>query len=241
MMKMVKKVSILNQFTEDKLPKHIAIIMDGNGRWAQNKGKMRSVGHKEGVKVLEKILIKCKEIGIKYLTVYAFSVENWKRPHTEIKILMSLFEKYLKNKENKFLKEGVRLVVSGLEENISHSLLNQIKNTTEKLKNCNNIVLNIAFNYSGRTEIIEAMKKVSEKKLDFTEENIKNNLYNSFIPYPDLVIRTGGEYRISNFLIWQIAYSEIYITKILWPDFDELELEKAIEEYMNRNRRYGGL
>lgn len=234
-------MNILENYTVDRFPKHIAIIMDGNGRWATNKGLIRSSGHKEGAKALEKIIKYCKKIGIKYLTVYAFSTENWKRSKLEVNTIMKLFYNYLKEKEAIFKEEDIRVVISGEKENLSKDLLNQIESTTKNLENCNTMVLNIAFNYGGRKEIINSINLMIEKGLEISEENLKNNLYNSFIPDPDLVIRTGNEYRISNFLLWQIAYSEIYISDVLWPDFSEEELDKAILSYLKRDRRYGGI
>lgn len=223
------------------IPEHIAIIMDGNGRWAKKRFLPRTVGHNEGAKTLRKMLIYAKEIGIKYLTVYAFSTENWNRSAEEVTTLMVLFKNYLQNEEKNFLENNIRFMVSGREENVSKELLESIKHLEEKTKFNDGIVLNIAFNYGGRAEIIDAVNKIiasGEKNID--EEKFRNYLYHN-IPDPELVIRTSGEFRISNFLLWQIAYSEIYITEKLWPDFDEEELDKAIESFSKRDRRFGGV
>ncbi|WP_455515244.1 polyprenyl diphosphate synthase [Pseudostreptobacillus sp.] len=225
----------------NKLPKHIAIIMDGNGRWAKKRGMIRTEGHKKGVETLEKILKYSDKLGIKYLSVYAFSTENWNRPRLEVETILMLFNKYLKNKFNDFMEQNVRLVISGNRERLSKSLNETIDEITNKLKNNTGIVLNICFNYGGRLDILESVKKTIENGEDITEDNISKNLYNSFIPNPDLLIRTGGEFRISNYMLWQIAYSEIYVSDLLWPDFDEKELDKSINSFCNRDRRYGNV
>lgn len=243
------------------IPKHIAIIMDGNGRWAKEKGKIRLEGHRAGANALEKILECCGKIGVKYLTVYAFSTENWKRPRMEVEGLMNLFSRYLDNKKKELKKQGVKLLVTGAKENVSEKLLKKIEETENYLSDCENIVFNIAFNYGGRREIVDAVNKVLEKKFleqnqvtenggfvegktenfKITEEEFSKYMYRPEIPDPELVIRTSGEFRISNFLLWEIAYSEFYITDTYWPDFDEKELEKAILSFNKRDRRYGGL
>lgn len=243
------------------IPKHIAIIMDGNGRWAKEKGKIRLEGHRAGANALENILECCGKIGVKYLTVYAFSTENWKRPKMEVEGLMNLFSRYLDNKKKELKKQGVKLLVTGAKENISEKLLKKIEETENYLSDCENIVFNIAFNYGGRREIVDAVNKVLEKKFleqnqvaendvfveekaenfKITEEEFSKYMYRPEIPDPELVIRTSGEFRISNFLLWEIAYSEFYITDTYWPDFDEKELEKAILSFNKRDRRYGGL
>lgn len=243
------------------IPKHIAIIMDGNGRWAKEKGKIRLEGHRAGANALENILECCGKIGVKYLTVYAFSTENWKRPKMEVEGLMNLFSRYLDNKKKELKKQGVKLLVTGAKENVSEKLLKKIEETENYLSDCENIVFNIAFNYGGRREIVDAVSKVLEKKFleqnqvaengsfveekaenfKITEEEFSKYMYRPEIPDPELVIRTSGEFRISNFLLWEIAYSEFYITDTYWPDFDEKELEKAILSFNKRDRRYGGL
>lgn len=223
------------------IPSHIAIIMDGNGRWAKNKGFSRSVGHKKGAETLEKIIETCMNLNINTLSVYAFSTENWKRPKLEINAIFKLFSNYLKEKKQELFDKNIRLVVSGTETNLSENLKKEIQNTCDFLKSREKFTLNICFNYGGRQEIIDAVNKIIKDDLKEVDENIFNNyLYNN-ISFPDLVIRTGGDFRISNFLLYQIAYSELYFTDCLWPDFDENELMKALSSYQNRDRRYGGL
>ena len=256
------------------IPKHIAIIMDGNGRWAKKRGKMRLEGHRAGANSLEKILRHAGNIGVNYLTVYAFSTENWKRPEKEVNGLMDLFAKYLDKEKKTLKKQGVKLLVTGAKENISQKLTKKIEETENYLADCENIVFNIAFNYGGRREIVDAVNKVLQSKilaseqfnnennglnitekivngfvdkkenlenLKITEEDFSKFMYRPEIPDPELVIRTSGEFRISNFLLWEIAYSEFYITDVFWPDFDENELDKAILSFNKRDRRYGGL
>lgn len=226
---------------KDNVPNHIAIIMDGNGRWAKKRGMIRTEGHKRGVQALEKILKYSDEIGVKYLSVYAFSTENWNRPKLEVETILMLFNKYLKSKFKDFMEQNVRLVISGSRERLSKSLNKTVDEITDKLKNNTGIVLNICFNYGGRLDILESMKKTLENGEEITEENISKNLYNSFIPDPDLLIRTGGEFRVSNYMLWQIAYSEIYVSNVLWPDFNEEELDKSIKSFNNRDRRFGNI
>lgn len=221
------------------VPNHIAIIMDGNGRWAKSKNRPRVFGHKAGAEALRKIVKYCGNIGVKYLTVYAFSTENWKRSEEEVGALMSLFKAYMISERKTLLENKVRFMVSGRKEGVNKSLLDFIKNLEEETSKDYKMTLNIAFNYGGRAEIIDAIKKAKEMEKEITEENFSEFLYNN-IPDPELVIRTSGEFRISNFLLWQIAYSEIYITDVFWPDFDERELDKAIESYSGRERRFGG-
>ena len=226
---------------EKQVPKHIAIIMDGNGRWAKKRGLPRTFGHKEGAAALRKIITHAAEIGVKYLTVYAFSTENWKRSQEEVNALMFLFKSYIKNEEKNIMENNIRFMVSGRKENVSESLLEAIDKLQNKSKNNTGLTFNIAFNYGGRAEIIDAVNKILKSgKESVDEEEFSKYLYND-IPDPELLIRTSGELRISNFLLWQIAYSEIYITDTLWPDFDERELDIAIESYMKRDRRFGGV
>ena len=224
-----------------RIPNHIAIIMDGNGRWAEKRGLPRTFGHKEGADALRKIITYAGKIGVKYLTVYAFSTENWKRSKDEIDALMFLFKTYLKNEEKNIMKNNVRFLVSGRKNGVSSSLLEAIKKLEDKSRDNTGLTLNIAFNYGGRAEIIDAVNSILKSGADnINEEDFSKYLYND-IPDPELLIRTRGEFRISNFLLWQIAYSEIYITKALWPDFDEKELDKAIQSYNERDRRFGGV
>ena len=214
--------------------------MDGNGRWAKNQNKPRVFGHKAGANTLRKIMEYCNKIGVTYLTVYAFSTENWKRSQEEVDALMFLFKSYIKSERENLLKNKIRFMVSGREEGVNLSLMEAIKELEEVTSKDYEMTLNIAFNYGGRAEITDAVNKIlKEGKTSITEEEFSKYLYND-IPDPDFVIRTSGEFRISNFLLWQIAYSEIYITDKYWPDFDEVEMEKAILSYSKRERRFGG-
>lgn len=223
------------------VPNHIAIIMDGNGRWAKSKGMPRTYGHKAGADTLRKILTSCGELGVKYLTVYAFSTENWKRAKEEVDTLMFLFKTYLKNEKRLLMKNNVKFIVSGRKEGVSKDLLSEIEKLEEATKGNTGITLNIAFNYGGRAELVDAIKRIVENKEEIiTEETVEKYLYNQ-LPDPELLIRTSGEMRISNFLLWQIAYSEIYVTDTYWPDFDKTELIKAIKSYQKRDRRFGGV
>ena len=229
---------------EINIPRHVAIIMDGNGRWAKEKGKIRIEGHKKGAENIEKVIEYSIKLGVKYLTVYAFSTENWKRPENEIKALMRLLEKYLDDKKDSLKKQGVRLLVTGSRENISSKLLLKIKKTEEYLEDCSNLVFNIAFNYGGRKEIVDGINKLikeNKENKEITEDEFKNYMYRPNIPDPELVIRTSGEFRVSNFLLWEIAYSEFYVSNVYWPDFDENEYNRAIDSYNKRDRRFGGL
>ena len=222
------------------VPNHIAIIMDGNGRWAKNQNKPKVFGHKAGANTLRKLMEYCNKIGVTYLTVYAFSTENWKRSQEEVDALMFLFKSYIKSERENLLKNKIRFMVSGREEGVNPSLMEAIKELEEVTSKDYEMTLNIAFNYGGRAEIIDAVNKIlKDGKASVTEEEFSKYLYND-IPDPDLVIRTSGEFRISNFLLWQIAYSEIYITDKYWPDFDEEEMDKALLSYSKRERRFGG-
>ena len=225
-----------------EVPQHIAIIMDGNGRWAKSKGMPRIYGHREGVKTVRKILKKAQSMNIKYLTLYAFSTENWKRPKEEVNGLMKLFKEYLKKEKKEFDKNNVKLIFSGSREGVNKDLLEEMDNCVEFLQKNNGITLNLAFNYGGRREIIEAVNKViAQNKEKISEEDFSEYLYHGEVPDPELVIRTSGEFRISNFLLWEIAYSEFYITEKMWPEFSEDEFENAVDYYRKRDRRFGGV
>lgn len=229
-----------------KIPAHIGIIMDGNGRWAKKRKMVRSFGHKAGAKVFRKITKYCSNIGVKYLTVYAFSTENWKRPESEINFLMDLFEQYLNECINDFKDENIKVNFIGDKTKFSEKLqklILEVENTSQK---STGMTLNIAMNYGGRAEIVKAVKdiakKVSTGKIsidEIDEDLISQNLYTKFQPDPDLIIRPSGEFRLSNFLTWQSVYSELLFMDILWPDFTEKDLDAAILEYNKRNRRFG--
>ena len=224
-----------------KYPEHLAIIMDGNGRWAKKQGLLRALGHEKGAQSVRQVLEYCVEHHIPYLTLYAFSTENWNRPQDEVSTLMKLFLKYIKNERKNMMKNKIRFFVSGRKNNVPEKLQKEIEKLEEETKNNDKITLNIAFNYGSRAEIVDAVNRIiKDGKENITEEDFSKYLYNDF-PDPDLLIRTSGEMRISNFLLWQIAYSELYITDTLWPDFDEKEIDKAIESYNQRDRRFGGV
>ena len=232
---------------EMQIPEHIAIIMDGNRRWAREQGKQPSEGHKAGAETLRQIAKDCNSLGIKYLTVYAFSTENWKRSKEEVSYLMFLLKSYLKDFAKKANKENIRLKVLGRIDGLEKDLQKSINNAIEETKNCTGLTLNIAFNYGGRDEIVNATKKIVEKAKageinsdDITEEFISKNLYTENIADPDIIIRPGGELRVSNFLLWQLAYSEFFFIKKYWPDFNKQDLEEIIEQFNRRNRKFGG-
>ena len=222
--------------------KHIAIIMDGNRRWAKEKHLPSAMGHQKGVDSLRSTMRLFDRFGIKYLTVYAFSTENWNRKKEEVEFLMGLLAKTLLNELDDMHKENVRIRFLGDLTKLSKNLVDIVKNAENKTKDNTGVNLNIAFNYGSRDEITNALKAIVQEGLkseDITEETVSNHLYTKDIPDPDLLIRTGGEKRISNYLLWQLAYSEIYVTDAYWPEFDENELSKAIVEFEHSNRRFG--
>ena len=223
---------------------HVAIIMDGNGRWAKKQGKKRIEGHKVGAEVVREITTYCaKNEEIKYLTLYAFSTENWKRPKMEVDFLMNLLDKYLKQELDTYIKNGVKLEVIGDISKFSKKLQDRINYTKEKAKDASKLTQILALNYGSRDEITRAIKELCSNNEEVTEENIAKHLDTgkSNIPDVDLLIRTSGEIRISNFLLWQIAYAEMFFTPTLWPDFTEEELDKIIKEFKKRDRRFGGI
>ena len=231
---------------QENLPKHIAIIMDGNRRWAKQRGMPVSLGHREGAKTLEKIVRYANKRGIKYITVYAFSTENWKRTEEEVKTLMSLFQSYLDDYSKRADSENIRVKIIGSREGLSEKMKDSITKCMERTKNNTGITFNIALNYGGRDEITKAVKNIAKQiedgKLDIediTEEIISNNLFTKGQPDPDLLIRTSGELRLSNFLPWQLVYSEFLFIDKYWPDFSEEDLENAIKIYQKRNRKFG--
>jgi len=230
----------------ETLPQHIAIIMDGNRRWAKNKGLPVAFGHKEGAKTLEKIVRYANQIGIKHITVYAFSTENWKRSEEEVSTLMNLFQNYLDEYSKRADSENIRVKIIGNRTGLSEKMIEKIDKCMERTKDNTGITFNIALNYGGRDEIINAVKnvaqKVNENQInieDINEKVISDNLYTREQPDPDLLIRTSGEIRLSNFLLWQLAYTEFLFVDKNWPDFNEKDLDEAIKVYQNRNRKFG--
>lgn len=223
------------------VPAHVGIIMDGNGRWATLRGKKRSYGHRFGSNNVEKIAEHAFDIGVKTLSLYAFSSENWARPKEEVDALMDLLKKFFKKYINKILKKGIKLVVMGDLSELSPDVKEVIDDAVKKSAVNDKNVLNIGLNYGGRQEIVYAVKKLIKGGEEITVDNISKELYTAPFGEPDLIIRTGGEYRLSNFMLYQGAYSELYFTDVLWPDFNEEEFDKAIENYKSRNRRFGGV
>ena len=223
-----------------KIPKHIAIIMDGNGRWANERNLPRIIGHKVGSESVREIIRVCLELGIEYLTLYSFSTENWQRPKEEIEGLMELLKFLLKNEVDELNRNGVSIKAIGRLDYLPNDVKNELFKAIEKTKNNNKLKLYLALSYGGRQEILDAINKIINSKLEFVDEgNFRNFLYDPNLPDPDLLIRTSGEYRISNFLLWQISYSEFYFTKTLWPEFRREEFIKAIEDYSKRKRKFG--
>ena len=223
------------------VPRHIAIIMDGNGRWAKKRGLPRKAGHAAGAETFRKIATYCKDIGVEYLTVYAFSTENWTRPQDEVQAIMDLLEKYLKESIEKMEKDGIRLRILGDPTRLSPGLQALIRETDAITDRVQGMQVNVCLNYGGRDEILRAAKAWSEDGGEMTQEAFSRYLDTGTMPDPDLVIRPSGEYRISNFLLWQSAYAEFYFTDVLWPDFGTKELDLAIESFRKRDRRYGGV
>lgn len=230
------------------IPEHVAIIMDGNGRWAKKRALPRSVGHKYGAQNFRKITRYISKVGVKVLTLYAFSTENWKRPPEEVDALMKLFHQYLVDSLTDFREDDIKVVFIGDRSAFSQSLIDLINESEDVAKDRKGMLLNIAMNYGSRDEIVTAVKSLCEDakngRIDpseITEKDISDRLYTGGLPDPDLIIRTGGEFRLSNFLLYQSAYSEFYSTETLWPDFHEEDFNKAIIEFNRRNRRFGGV
>ncbi len=230
------------------LPDHLAIIMDGNGRWAQKRKLPRSAGHRAGASKLRDVTAWCGDLGIKYLTVYAFSTENWSRPDREVHNLMNLLVEFLEKYDKEMEKNGVRLRIRGDLSDIPKDLADILEKAVEKAKHRDKMQLIIAFNYGGRREIVHAVRNLAEKAVDglikpedIDEDMLADNLYLPDIPSPDIIIRPSGELRLSNFLLWGSAYSELWFSDVLWPDFSQKDLDKVLHDYQNRERRYGGV
>jgi undecaprenyl diphosphate synthase len=237
---------MMKEIDPDKLPKHIAIIMDGNGRWAERHALGRVLGHRKGAESVRVVVRTCRRIGISCLTLYAFSMENWLRPKVEVRALLKLLEEYLVNEVQEMMDQNIRLTAIGNLDSLGAPVLMKLRETIERTAGNQGMVLNLALSYGGRDEIATAAgRMVSDslagkiKPADVTKELFQSYLYTSTLPDPDLLIRTGGEYRISNFLLWQMAYTEFYFNDILWPDFREPDLMEAIAEYQQRERRFG--
>lgn len=226
----------------ERIPRHVGIIMDGNGRWARQHGLPRLAGHRAGTQNIRRVLRACMDYGIQVLTVYAFSTENWQRPQTEVDGLMRLISLSIRKQLNELDAQGVQIRHCGRTEGIHPRLLRRIEEAVERTKHNNRIILNVAFNYGGRAEILDAVRAIIRDGVrpeEVTEELFCRYLYTAGLPDPDLIIRTSGEYRLSNFLIWQAAYAEIYVTPVYWPDFNREELKKALRDYAARQRRFG--
>jgi undecaprenyl diphosphate synthase len=232
----------------EKRPKHIAIIMDGNGRWAKTRGLPRTEGHRQGALAVRRTLESCEELGITTLTLYCFSTENWKRPQPELDFLMKLLVKYLVDERPTLGKEGIRLKILGRRDGLSQEVIDEMDKSLTVSANNSRMTLCLAINYGSRQEIVDAVRSIAQAvqqgKIapeNILEETISDHLYTAGIPDPDLLIRTSGEFRISNFLLWQLSYSEIWITKKAWPDFGRPDLVAAIHDYARRDRRFGGI
>jgi len=231
-----------------KLPRHVAIIMDGNGRWARKRLLNRVNGHERGSETVRNIVRQCRELGIPILTLYAFSTENWQRPKLEVQALMALLERFLTSEEKELMENGIRLNAIGDIKRLPEQVFSKVRHVMALTRNNEQMLLNLALSYGGRAEIIRMVQSISEKVRDgvitpddITEETVAAHLYTASIPDPDLLIRTSGEMRISNFLLWQIAYSEIYVTNTLWPDFDREEFLEILVDYQRRERRFGAV
>lgn len=240
-MKNTDEHELLKRIDREKLPAHVAIIMDGNGRWAKARNLPRTSGHRQGVKSTRAVIEGCIEAGIKFLTLYAFSTENWQRPKSEVSVLMGLLLRYLRAEEKNMQKERIRFNTIGDAGRLPEKIGNEIERIKRNTSKNERLTLNLALNYGGRQEIINAARLMSASGKTIDENTFAEFLYTAGQPDPDLLIRTSNEMRISNFLLWQLAYTEFVFTDVLWPDFRKPDLYKAILEYQNRNRRFGKL
>ncbi|WP_334124248.1 isoprenyl transferase [Empedobacter brevis] len=239
-------MSLVEQIDKNNIPNHVAIIMDGNGRWAKKNGKERTFGHKSSLGAVRSSIETCRKLGIQHLTLYAFSTENWNRPKLEVNVLMTLLSSAIKDEINELHKNGIRLNVIGDLSKLPRKAYNDLEKAMDKTKDNTSCVLTLALSYGSKEELLHAMQTIAKKYKDgeisdddFNEELVHQNLYTHDLPMVDLMIRTSGETRISNFLLWQIAYAELYFTEVLWPDFNEEEFYKAVLNYQNRERRFG--
>ena len=236
-----KRGNTAGQVDMSRLPRHIAIIMDGNGRWAKKRGLPRTAGHKVGAETFRDIATYCRELGVEYMTVYAFSTENWKRPKDEVDTIMELLEQYLQEAINTMERNHIRLKILGDTAALSPKLQQMVAQTNAISTHYQGFQANICLNYGGRSEILRAARLCAEAGEEWTEENFGKYLWSAGIPDPELIIRPSGELRLSNFLLWQCAYSEFYFCDTLWPDFDRAALDRAIIDYQGRDRRFGGV
>jgi undecaprenyl diphosphate synthase len=233
---------------DELFPRHIAIIMDGNGRWARRRGLPRTAGHVEGAKTTRRIVTTSCRLGLEALTLYSFSIENWRRPHDEVNALMHLYAEYLRMERDEQMANNIRMRHLGRREGLPQSVLEELDTSIRVSAGNSGMWLNLALNYGGRAELTEAMRDIARRveagelsSSQVDEKIISDSLYTSDLPDPDLLVRTAGEVRLSNFLLWQVSYAEIYVTETLWPDFDDQELHKAIHAFAGRHRRFGGL
>jgi len=232
----------------ERIPKHVAFIMDGNGRWAKKRGLPRTKGHEEGAKRIEKLAVSARDLGLEAVTLFAFSTENWKRPKEEVDFIFSLLKKFLTEGKESFIKNDIRIHFIGKIDELDEEFSSLMYDTMETTKNNKGIILNLAINYGARSEIVEMVKGIAKECVEGKQEIekiddkvVESHLMTKDLPEIDLMVRTSGEVRLSNFLLWQIAYSELIFTDVYWPDFDEKELEKVLIEFQSRNRRFGGL
>ncbi len=243
----------LTDIPDDRVPRHIAVIMDGNGRWAVKRGLERIRGHQEGAKTVRRIVTECARLrkersGPDFLTLYSFSLENWKRPATEVTFLMQMYIEYLRLERATMMENNIKFAQIGRLENLPDPVLDEVNITLEETKNNNGLTLVLALNYSSRAEIVDGVRAIAERvkageidPRDIDEETISDSLYTAGMPDPDLLIRTAGEMRVSNYLLWQISYAELCVSDVLWPDYQESDLHEAIRSYASRNRRFGAL
>ena len=232
----------------EKLPRHIAVIMDGNGRWAQQRGLPRIEGHRRGAESVRRVTEECARLGIEQLTLYCLSSENWKRPREELDFLLEMLQQYMIEQRPRVMEHNIRVRVIGRREGLPEQVLHETDQTVALSRNNTGLVLCLAINYGGRAELVDAVRRIAQRvargQLDpesIDEQTISQSLYTAGMPDPDLLIRTAGELRVSNFLLWQISYAEIWVTDLCWPDFDEAQLHAAIRAYAARQRRFGGL
>ncbi|QST01616.1 isoprenyl transferase [Pontibacillus sp. ALD_SL1] len=236
------------QLDRTNIPRHVAIIMDGNGRWAKKRGLPRVAGHKEGMDVVKKIVRRATDLNVGVLTLYAFSTENWKRPKNEVEFIMKLPDEFLNTYLPELMENNVRVETIGHIDKLPPHTKKAVENAKKQTEGNTGLILNFALNYGGRDEIVQAVRQVTQQVIDekehpstISEEMIASHLYTHQLPDPDLLIRTSGEQRLSNYLLWQLAYAEFWFTEVLWPDFDEGQFEKALHDYQQRKRRYGGV